>query len=331
MIRSRGILCLIAAAMLICGGLSVFADHADGINENLPAGGRYLIDSNLALKIGGASNWSIWGGVDAGTNNGTECVGFGGKALTNSAGSANVAVGAQAMRNNTESGCVAIGQKALYANQGNGCLAMGREALSNNGINGDRCVAIGAFSMSGNTGLTGIGIGYQSLLNNTGHYPIAIGELAGSGNASISSIMIGYNALATADRQCVLGAAHLRGYIRDFYLGSGVAWSTPFDVALHATGGSGTNIKGANLVIAGGASTGTGVGGDIVFQTSPSGATGTTPNALVEMARVTKDDFEVKVLEIKGGSDLSEKFDVQSASVRQGAMVGLLLKSGAQQ
>ncbi len=44
---------------------------------------------------------------------------------------------------------------------------------------------------------------------------------------------------------------------------------------------SGTDVAGTNVTVKGGAGTGTGAGGSLVFQTAPAGTTGSTPNAQV--------------------------------------------------
>ena len=48
-----------------------------------------------------------------------------------------------------------------------------------------------------------------------------------------------------------------------------------------------TNSAGSNLIIAAGASTGSGTPGDIVFQTAPAGSSGSAVNAIVERMRLT--------------------------------------------
>ncbi|MCP4856816.1 MAG: hypothetical protein GY903_20225, partial [Fuerstiella sp.] len=68
--------------------------------------------------------------------------------------------------------------------------------------------------------------------------------------------------------------------MKDVYFGTGVAYATPDATTIHGTGGSGTDIAGADISIAGGIGTGTGAGGDIVFKTAAAGSTGSTANTL---------------------------------------------------
>ena len=70
------------------------------------------------------------------------------------------------------------------------------------------------------------------------------------------------------------------------YFGNGLVHATPTANALKATGGSGTDIAGASLTIAGGQGTGTGAGGSLSFQTAPVGTTGSSLNALVTALQV---------------------------------------------
>lgn len=75
----------------------------------------------------------------------------------------------------------------------------------------------------------------------------------------------------------------------NIYIGNGATSATPTSGVLGATGGAGTNIAGAALTIAGGRGTGTGVGGNIVFQTaSASGVSGASANSLT--TRLTIDN-----------------------------------------
>jgi site-specific recombinase XerD len=101
----------------------------------------------------------------------------------------------------------------------------------------------------------------------------------GSVNSGPSySIALGFNALPYGSNQMVIGDN--TGYINQIYLGSGIVATTPQNVTINATGGSGTNIAGANLTLAGGMGTGSGNGGQIIFQTATPGSSGTALNSL---------------------------------------------------
>jgi hypothetical protein len=70
------------------------------------------------------------------------------------------------------------------------------------------------------------------------------------------------------------------------YIGNGEFSTTPANGFLLATGGSGTDIAGAAMLIWGGRSTGSAAGGPITFSTSPAGTTGTSLNAGTERMRI---------------------------------------------
>lgn len=64
---------------------------------------------------------------------------------------------------------------------------------------------------------------------------------------------------------------------------------TPSANTVRGANGSGTDIAGANLTIAGGRGTGTGTGGHLIFQTAAAGGTGSSLNSLATMLELTDD------------------------------------------
>jgi hypothetical protein len=68
--------------------------------------------------------------------------------------------------------------------------------------------------------------------------------------------------------------------ITNLFFGKGVTNATPTAYTINGTGGDGTDIAGADINIAGGIGTGTGVGGDVVIQYAAAGSTGSTANTL---------------------------------------------------
>lgn len=70
-------------------------------------------------------------------------------------------------------------------------------------------------------------------------------------------------------------------------VGQGHNGGTPVAGSVIGAAGSGTNIAGANLTIAGGNSTGTGAGGELIFQTAAAGSSGSAANTLTERMRIT--------------------------------------------
>lgn len=134
--------------------------------------------------------------------------------------------------------------------------------------------------------------GFGAGVSLTGTEGIAIGNSATDGGFSGTSA-VGYGTTIGGDHSIALGsfvsttganqfvAGSTTAIISNTYLGSGVTAATPISTTINATGGSGTNVTGANLTLAGGKSTGTGAGGEVRFATSPTGSSGASTNALV--------------------------------------------------
>jgi hypothetical protein len=69
-------------------------------------------------------------------------------------------------------------------------------------------------------------------------------------------------------------------------LGNGDTASSPAATTLRATDASGSNVAGAALTIRGGRGTGTGAGGALIFQTTPTGSSGSSLNTSTERMRI---------------------------------------------
>ena len=210
---------------------------------------------------------------------------------------------------------VIIGASANSGSKEN--IVIGKSASSPNFRN----VVIGSSSSTDSSSQYSIAIGYDSDVvgynsigigadtaagyavaiggNTTGGHEIAIGVGAGTAGAeSIAigrqatanyrgSIALGYSTDTTAQGQFVVSTA--TGGIYDVYIGGGVTHTAPVNTTYNATGGSGTDINGGQLIFAGGKPTGSGDGGDIIFKTAAPGASGTTLRSLSERMRITDD------------------------------------------
>ncbi len=130
------------------------------------------------------------------------------------------------------------------------------------------------------TGSNAIAIGQVATANAA---CIAIGVASSCGGFSHTAVF-GTSVVATGPNQLVIGGPGLD--IRDIYFGRGVANNSVFVTTLHGTGGSGTDLPGGGYAIAGGQGTGTAAGGNVSVQTSPSGTTGSTANALSDRGAV---------------------------------------------
>jgi hypothetical protein len=186
----------------------------------------------------------------------------------------------------------AFGLKATVG-AGN-ALAVGNSA---NAYYDSTALGASAFAVAGNgvavgntsaASYNGTAVGYGSVASNDG---VAIGSGATNNNGSSlgDSIAIGFDAANTDYNQLVIGGSTSNGsYIQNAYIGSGAIDATPQSISLHATGGSGTNIAGANITLAGGIGTGTADGGNIAFQiAAPGGTSGTAANSLSTVATIS--------------------------------------------
>lgn len=157
----------------------------------------------------------------------------------------------------------------------------------NSSANGEG-VALGTFTVAGSSAVA-IGAGLSLSSSNRCFAADActvIGYQAQSNFAQ--SVVIGRSARSTASYQLVVGTDS--GFrIEDVYIGRGVTNATPSDTTYHATGGSGTDIAGASLYLAGGKGTGAGDGGSLIFQTAAAGASGSTLNTLTTHVEINSD------------------------------------------
>ena len=264
---------------------------------------------NLALSgasLTGDFNTALGYNVLAANTDGFSNVGAGVGTLTaNTTGDQNTAIGTNAMQSNV-GGLVnsAFGTSALIANtEGDGNMAFGAFALTSN-ILGDSNVAVGSQSLYNTTASSNIGIGFQAGYGITsGSLNVAIGYQAGFTNpiTGTYNLLFGYDAETSAsntDHAAAFGYASRAashqfvagsdvGYYDAIYFGSGVTDATPTATAINATGGSGTNIVGAALSLAGGKGTGNAAGGVLNLQTSDAEASGTTLQSLTTKLQIS--------------------------------------------
>ncbi|MFA6406913.1 MAG: hypothetical protein WCW34_05370, partial [Patescibacteria group bacterium] len=104
------------------------------------------------------------------------------------------------------------------------------------------------------------------------------------------SIALGYGANYILGKTMAVGS--FTSPIYDAYFGESVYptdGSTPHSFTLHASGGNGTDKIGADLILAGGNGTGSGAGGALRFQTSPTSGSGSSWNALQDRMVIKSD------------------------------------------
>lgn len=203
------------------------------------------------------------------------------------AGSDAVAVGKGATASGSSS-VVVGGAGASAANQF--AIAVGYNSQANK----DNGIAIGT---SANAPYYGVAVGH-SASGVDGNYSTVIGGGASSAAAAgvvigatatvptthTGSMVIGHGLTSTAKYQAVLGSGYDDGTgygIGDWYFGNGVTAAVPkATVTFQPTGGSGTNVAGANFVLAAGKATGNAASGKVYIKTSVAGASGTTLQSL---------------------------------------------------
>lgn len=139
----------------------------------------------------------------------------------------------------------------------------------------------------------------SSLSNLTGNYNIVMGAISGTSSTAFTggnafSSVWAVHGVGTASNQIIFGGGSSSTYFTDLYIGKGVTHATPTAITLHATSGSGTDIAGANLQMAVGQGTGTGVPGDYIVYGAPAGSTGSSLNALFEHFRIKGTTGEIR-------------------------------------
>jgi hypothetical protein len=177
---------------------------------------------------------------------------------------------------------------------GFGSIILGRGAARLN-PNSTQTIAIGDGAGSSNTGAENLYIGAGSLSNVTsgqgwtgvGTANTAAGTLTSTtGGTTLGygatvhngSVAIGYNTANTASQQFVSGST--AAPIVDVHFSEGVTNATPISFTINGTGGSGTNIAGANIQLAGGKGTGTAEPGLTIIKYPLKTTTGTALQSL---------------------------------------------------
>ncbi len=226
--------------------------------------------------------------LGTGTTGVSDCTAIGYNALAACTAAENTAVGAGAADAVTSAThIVAIGKDALGAatsatsndstavgwnallvmNGGSSNTALGSNAASAL-VGGTRNTTVGTSSLTGNVNANdNTAIGYSAgFATITGNSNVFIGSNAGDATAS------------SASNRFVSGGSTTG--ITNVFFGNGEVHATPVSFTLNASGGSGTDIGGASVTIAGGISTGAGAGGSVIIKTSPATGSSSTPNTL---------------------------------------------------
>jgi hypothetical protein len=141
-------------------------------------------------------------------------------------------------------------------------------------------IGSGAFSNANDCTRLGFGGGCTG----TGSVAVGSGSTVNSANSMIFTTGGGGGGLSNPVAQSILFAG-IDADVTNFTVGDGHTSGTPSAVTFRTTSGTGTNIAGATMVHSPGSGTGTGRGGDMVLQTSPSTTSGTTTGTPVDRYR----------------------------------------------
>ncbi|HMQ02120.1 MAG TPA: hypothetical protein PKD79_03580, partial [Candidatus Doudnabacteria bacterium] len=246
---------------------------AGGRGTGTGVGGNIVFQYAPAGSSGSSLNALQTACSISGTNGSLSCPGAGSSSERFGAGS--VAAGNNA---------TALGSSSSAS--GEYSLAVGRESSTTDNYS----VALGGLATSAG----GISIGYAI---SSGNSTVAIGNginASGIGDGIFigkditpqsGSIVLGGGSSPSGSNQLLLGGAY--NPISNAYIGNGITNSSPQSVTINATGGSGTDIAGAALQLAGGIATGNAAGGSIVFRTSDAGSSGATPQSLTTKMTLT--------------------------------------------
>ncbi|MDB5182331.1 MAG: hypothetical protein JWO47_115 [Candidatus Saccharibacteria bacterium] len=146
--------------------------------------------------------------------------------------------------------------------------------------------------------------------SNSGNVGIDAGTATGTkgsisiGIANAAAITIGRSGLTTVNA----GALQVGGNLT---IGNALTSVTPVGYTLQSTGGLGSNIAGAAFTLAGGQGTGTGVGGNLVFQTAKAGTTGSSLNTLQTILTLSGTNGSAS---FQNSVDSTSAFQVQNAA-----------------
>lgn len=252
-------------------GISITQPGAIAIGQGASVTGAGFSNSIAIGKAATIANFSnaIVIGTTTTPASDTVAIGYG---ITNGYG---VTIGRSATNNNSTS--VAIGPNASVAAANAVAIGSGT-TMSATGGNG---VVIGTGSTCADTEC--VVVGYNSTVSSGNDSCILIGASLSNSNSN-ELILIGKSLTATASNQAQIGSA-----ILNYWLGRGVTHTGAAQSTLiHATDGTGTNVAGDLLILAGGAPTGSGTGGSVKIQTAPAGASGTDLRALVDRLTITE-------------------------------------------
>ena len=258
---------------LAIGAGAMAAQNSTAIGTSATASGVAAIAIGKSVSV--TNNGAIAMGSSASASNGN-AISIGASAICS--GGNSLAIGASAEA--TALGTTVVGVSAEANQEGDIAIGNGAKATASQGTN----IVIGYHSTITGTALRATVVGGDSI-GTTGSYAVVLGY--GSVATYSNVILLGAGTVATATNQFVAGASTIP--MNDVFFGKGAVHATPTAYTINGTGGSGSNVVGADIQIAGGKGTGNAAGGSILFQTSDAGSTGTTLQTLTTKLTLTTD------------------------------------------
>lgn len=261
----------VTATGILQNGFSV-CDTSNNCSYAAASGsGNYIQNQTASAQTAGFSisgNATIAGVLSSpGAGANSQKLGVGAVA----SGTGDVAIGTNSSA--TGSGATAVGTGATASTRG---VAIGQSSYC-----GDDSVAIGVAASCGAGNASVVAIGKDA--KSTASGAVVIGR--GASTAYSQTIAISTGVLSTAHSPTASGQLVIAD-VNQGYFGNGVTSTTPNNFTFNATGGSGANIQGGTVTIAGGRGTGSAVGGDIIFSTAAAGSAGSALNPLTERMRI---------------------------------------------
>ena len=157
-------------------------------------------------------------------------------------------------------------------------VALGRSATASRSAVSVGKGAIAGGNLGGGSKKGGIAIGYVA--SNSSKLSVAVGTFAA--NTDHKQFVAGSGVDIDAD-----GVYPFE--LTEVFFGRGVTSTVTGAYTINGTGGSGTDIAGGDLQLAGGMGTGSGAGGRVVIKTAAAGASGASLNTLSEQLVVEED------------------------------------------
>ncbi len=234
---------------------------SEGFGEGTSVEGSWNtgIGGDITLGSGLFRATAVGYGASVSANDGT-AIGY-----LASAAASSVVIGANAQT--TIASAVVIGSGS--STTGGGYMSIGQ--------NSDASGTLASLAIGRDTTASGFGT-------------IAIGDDATASHTGSIVINNGFtNVASTSANQLIIAGGNWP--INNIYFGKGVTTASPTDISIHGTGGSGTDIAGGDITISGGKATGSATGGDILFQTSNAGGTGTTLQSSTTKAIIKNTGF----------------------------------------